>query len=64
VRDTNETFGSNINMKTASMMVREGWIGISSKRTGLVVIIDTHHWNFMKNAFILFLKLEQAHNKK
>jgi len=46
------------------MMVREGWIEISPKRTGPVGIIDTHHWNFTKNSFISFLKLDQAHNKK
>ena len=64
VRDTNDIFGSNISVKTASMTVREGQIGILPKRACLVCIIEKHHWNFMKNAFISFLKLEQAHNKK
>jgi len=63
VRDSNE-FGSNIHVKTASMMVREGWIEISSKKTVPVGIIDTQHWNFMKNACMSFLKLEQAYKKK
>jgi len=61
VQDTNETFRSNISVKTASMMVRERQIGILRKRSGPVGMIVTQYWNFMKNAFISFLKIEQVH---
>jgi len=64
VQYTNETFVSNVSVKPASMMAKEGQIWILPKRTGPIGKTDTQYWNFMKNSFISFLKLEQAYNKK
>ena len=64
VRETNKLCGSILSVKSASMMMREGRVGVSPKKKGPSYIISTQIWNLTKSAFVSFLKLEHAQSSK
>ena len=64
VKSINEIQSSNISVKTASMMVRQGRIGISPVHKGPEGILSTQIWGVLKGAFISYINLEQAHALK
>ena len=60
VREINLEHGSDISLKSATMMVLQGKIGESPKTRGPNKNILSQVWNLMKGKFVSFLKLEQA----
>ena len=64
VNSINEIQSSNISVKTASMMVRQGRVGISPVHKGPEGLISTQIWGVLKGAFISYINLEQAHASK
>ena len=64
VEDTNKMFKTNISAKTVSRMIREGRIGTSPMKRGPSGHFPRSIWTSMKNAFVTFIKLEQANSKK
>ena len=61
VRGVNELHSSSISVKSASMMVRDGRIGVSPLPYGPSSIVNTQIWSLLKGAFVSFINLEQAH---
>jgi len=64
VKQTNETFDSNISAKTAARYVREGLIGMSPLKKGPTGHLPKPIYEALKVAYTTFLKLEQAESKK
>ena len=58
VKSINEIQSSNISVKTASMMVQQGRIGISPVHKGPEGILSTQIWGVLKGAFISYINLE------
>ena len=56
--------GTNVSVATVSQMIREGRIGVSPLKKGPVGDFPKTIWTQMENAFVTFLKLEQANSKK
>jgi hypothetical protein len=64
VAEVNKAVGSNINVKTAGRMVKNGLVGVSPLKRGPVGSFPPHVWRALKNAFVSFIKLELATSKK
>ena len=64
VRSLNEMHSCNVSVKTASMMVREGRIGVSPIPKGPTGFISSQIWDVLKGAFVSYINLEQAHASK
>ena len=64
VKQTNETFNSNVSAKTAGRHVRDGMIGISPMKRGPVGDLPKVIYEALKVACATYLKLEQAESKK
>ena len=64
VEEVNAAFGSNINAKTASRMVKKGLIGVSPLKKGPIGNFPKNVWSAMKSAFVTYVKLEQANSTK
>jgi len=64
VKQTNETFNSNVSAKTAARYVREGMIGMSPMKRGPVGDLPKIIYEALKVAYATYLKLEQAESKK
>ena len=62
--EVNNAFGTNINRKTAGRMVKQGHIGVSPSKPGPTGRCPSHMWKAMKKAFVSYVKLELATNKK
>ena len=60
VHDINIEHGSDIILKSATMMVLQGRIGKSPKTRGPNKNTPSQVWNLMKGAFVSFLNLEKA----
>ena len=57
----NDEYKTTIVAKTASMMVRQGRIGMSPMRRGPTKYVPSQIWSLLKGAFVSYIKLEQAH---
>ena len=64
VDEVNQTFGSNVNRKTAGRMVSRGLIGVSPLKSGPVGNFPKNVWNAMKTAFVTYIKLELSLSAK
>ena len=63
-KKNNEIYKSNFGVKTVSMMVKEDYIGVSSKSKRPDSIIPTWIRNVIKSMFDLYVQLEHAHCSK
>ena len=64
VKEANQTYGSNINSRTAGRYVREGYIGQSPRKQGPIGDVPKRMYGVLKGAYATYLKLEQAESKK
>ena len=64
VKLVNGEYDTNIITKTASMMVREGRIGMSPKRRGPNKYVPSQIWSLLKGVFVSYIKLEQARSSE
>ena len=64
VEEVNKAVGSNINVKTAGRMVKNGFVGVSPLKRGPAGSFPPNVWRALKNAFVSYVKLELATSKK
>ena len=60
----NNEYKTTVVAKTASMMVRQGRIGMSPMRRGPTKYVPSQIWSLLKGAFVSYIKLEQAHSSE
>ena len=63
VEEINGIVGSNLNSKTVSRMVRQGYVGVSPLKRGPTGNFPKKVWDAMRRAYVTFVKLEGAQCK-